>query len=394
MTLRRMLFWLHLTTGATVGLVIAFLAVTGCIMTFQAQVIDWAERDARISAPAQTACVAPSMVLKNAADSAHRSPTALVLYSDPHHPAEIFFGANSLLLADGCGGRIIGSGAGRLRGFFQSVRDLHRWVAWNGVRHENLRQVKDACVLAFLFLIVSGLVLWFPRKITWQHFRPALFLRGGLRGRAREWNWHSVFGFWMALPLAIIALTGIIMAYSWANALLYRAAGSPAPAERAESEPKHAKPVQPESYALLDAAIQKAMAQDGRWKSLSMRMPTEKDANVSFTLDEGDGSRPQQRAQLVVARKDARVIRWESFAANSRGRQWRLYARFLHTGEIFGIVGRSIAAIACLSALVLVWTEFSLALRRLFSARKRKVAVRGKAMPDKPAQTAEELIRV
>ena len=125
-----------------------------------------------------------------------------------------------------------------------------------------------------------------------------------------------------------------------------------------------------------------------------MRMPTEKDANVSFTLDEGDGSRPQQRAQLVVARKDARVIRWESFAANSRGRQWRLYARFLHTGEIFGIAGRSIAAIACLSAIVLVWTGFSLALRRLFSAKKRKAAARGKATPDSAAQVAEELIRV
>ncbi|QHN02572.1 PepSY domain-containing protein [Granulicella sp. WH15] len=375
MTLRRVLFWLHLATGVTVGLVVAFLAVTGSIMTFQQQMIAWAERDARIvtpSAPSQQGCVAPSVLLQNAAAFQQDAPTGLTLYADPHVPAEVTFGQSAVVLARGCDGKVIGPGANRLRKFFQGTRDLHRWIALNGVRHETLRAIKNAAVLAFLFLILSGLVLWFPRKITWKHLRPVVVLRGNLQGRAREWNWHNVFGFWMSVPLLVIVISGVIMAYPWANALLYRAAGDALPVERAQLEPRRPKPLSVDKFPVLDLAVQKAVSQDSKWQSLSMRLPSAKDPNVMFTLDEGDGGRPQQRAQLVIARKDGQVVRWEPFSANPRGRRWRLYARFLHTGEIFGVAGRFVALMAMVSALMLVWTGFALSLRRFASWRKRR----------------------
>ncbi len=377
MTLRRLIFWLHLVTGLTVGLIIASLAITGAIMTFQAQIIDWAERGSHITAPTSQTCVSPSTILTNAAHLQNSAPTGLTLYSDPHQPAEVVLGQDAVVLVNPCDGKVIGPGANRLRHFFQATRDLHRWVALRGVRHETLRQIKNAAVLGFLFLILSGLVIWFPRQLTWKHLRPAVLFRGGLHGRAREWNWHNVFGFWMSLPLALITLSGIIMAYPWANNLLYRAAGTPLPPDRAEMAPKRSKPLAADKFSTLDLAILKAIHQDSGWKSLSLRLPAGKDPNVTFTLDEGEGGRPQQRAQLVVARKDGQVIRWEPFSKNPRGRQWRLYARFLHTGELFGIPGRLVALSAMIGALMLVWTGCSLSLRRFASWRRRRYAHRG-----------------
>ena len=375
MTFRRLLFWLHLATGLTVGLVIVFLAITGAIMTFQPQIIAWAERSARVVSPVSHPCAEPSTVLKNAADFEHEVPTELTLFSDPHRPAEVAFGTRAYVLVNSCDGNVIGPG-NRLRNFFQQTRDLHRWIAFQGVRHETLRRIKNIAVLGFFCLIVSGLVIWFPRKLTWQHLRPAIFFRGSLLGRAREWNWHNVFGFWMSLPLAVIALSGIIMAYPWANALLYRAAGDTPPAARAELEPKRPKPLAVEKFPTLNAVIAQATIQDPKWKMLSMRLPADKDPNVLFTLDEGDGSRPQDRAQLVLTREKGQVVRWEPFSKNVRGRRWRLYARFLHTGEIFGAVGRSVALLAMLSLLMLVWTGFSLSVRRLAAWKTRKATHR------------------
>ena len=374
MTLRRLLFWVHLGIGVTIGLVIGFLAITGSILAFQPQIVAIAERGAQIASPVQGACVAPSDLLKNASEYRHGSATTLTLFSDAHRPAEVTFGADSVVLVNTCDGQIIGNGAGKLRGFFSGVRDLHRWVALNGVRHERLRSIKDACVVAFLFMILSGLVIWFPRKLTWQHLRPTVLFRRGLYGRAREWNWHNVFGFWMALPLAVIALSGTIMAYPWANALLYRVAGDDLPAGRAEAEPKRAKPLPSDRFSSLDVAIHAAVSQDAKWQSLEMRLPSEKDPNVAFRLEEGDGSNPRQRVQLVLARKDGHIVRVDTFSNNSPGRQWRLYARFVHTGEMFGLVGRVVALLACISAFMLVWTGFSLSLRRLASWRKRKAS--------------------
>jgi hypothetical protein len=56
----------------------------------------------------------------------------------------------------------------------------------------------------------------------------------------------------MALPLLCITLTGTIMAYSWATALLYRAAGSPAPPVKPETEPKQRKALSAGEYLSLD----------------------------------------------------------------------------------------------------------------------------------------------
>lgn len=395
MTLRRLLFWLHLAVGVTVGLVVAFLAVTGSILAFQPQIVAWAERDARIAAPQTQSCVAPSAVLGNAAAFERGQPTGFALYSDSHRPAEVAFRDGAVALVDGCSGRVIGRGANGLRGFFQATRELHQQAALSGVRHETLRAVKNAAVLGFLFLILSGLVLWVPRRLTWQHLRPVVFFRGNLKGRAREWSWHNVFGFWMALPLAAIVVSGIIMAYPWANALLFRAAGSTLPPprapERSEGDARRQKPTDAAQFVSLDAAIQAARAHDGEWKILTLRLPAAKDPNVTFTLDAGDGGRPQLRGQLVISRKDGQVVRWEPFAAGSRSRQWRAYVRFLHTGEIFGLVGRSVAVLASLSALMLVWTGFSLALRRLAAWRKNRSArgrELGRSVPQGEVQSA------
>lgn len=194
--------------------------------------------------------------------------------------------------------------------------------------------------------------------------------RRNLSGRAREWNLHNITGFWLALPLVVISATGSIMAYGWANGLLYRAAGTPLPKTPTERQVQHGSIP---DLTLLDPLIARAKLQDARWYSLSLRMPGEKDKNVTFSIDDGEGGRPQERAQLVLSFKGAKVVRWEPFSSQPRGRQWRLYARYVHTGELYGVIGQSIALIATLAALVLVWTGFSLALRRLTAWRKRRV---------------------
>jgi uncharacterized iron-regulated membrane protein len=52
------------------------------------------------------------------------------------------------------------------------------------------------------------------------------------------------------------------------------------------------------------------------------------------------------------------------FAHQNLGRRLRMYARFLHTGELFGVIGQTIAVLSTLCAILLVWTGFALAWRR------------------------------
>ena len=51
------------------------------------------------------------------------------------------------------------------------------------------------------------------------------------------------------------------------------------------------------------------------------------------------------------------------------GRRLRMYARFLHTGELFGLIGQTVAALCALATIILIWTGFALAWRRFFPKR-------------------------
>ena len=85
---------------------------------------------------------------------------------------------------------------------------------------------------------------------------------------------------------------------------------------------------------------------------------------MTFTIDAGDGGQPQRRSTLALDPASARIVKVETFASASAGRRLRTWSRFVHTGEYYGVVGQTIAGIASLAGVMLVWTGIALALRR------------------------------
>ena len=372
---------MHLVVGAVVGIAVAWLAVTGSILALQPQIVRFAERSMRPSIVSPgTACVAPSELLRQAQLHSGVTPSALQVFADPGIPALVTLATpDQVLLSDACTGRILGPGATRLRVFFASVRDLHRWMALKRGDHDTLRSIKNAANFGFLLLMISGIVLWVPRQWRRANLQTALTLRARLRGRAREWNLHTVLGFWFTIPLLCISLSGSIMSYSWANALLYRVSGTPLPS--AGGPERGGKGVAAD-LTRIDPLVAAAKLRDPRWRTLSFRLPSEKDKVLSITLDHGVGNQPQERGQLTLNLKsgsevrEVQEVRWEPFDSLPRGRRWRMYVRFLHTGEVFGLPGQLIALCSVLVAFTLVWTGFSLVIRRFSAWRHRKSRAR------------------
>lgn len=229
LTARRTLFWLHLTAGGIAGTVIFFLAVTGSCLTFQRQMIAWANRAQHVTVSSTQQPL--SALLESAQHYAHAPATAIAIHSDPTAPVEVTIRREQarVLLLNPYSAAVLGESAPRTRAFYAEVTSLHRWFGMQGANRTTARAIKGAFTLAMLFLVCSGIILWMPRKWTRQHIRKSLFFRSNLQGRARDWNWHNVIGIWLTAPLLVISLTGTIMAYPWANDLLYRLTGNPPP---------------------------------------------------------------------------------------------------------------------------------------------------------------------
>jgi len=381
MSWRKTVFWIHLATGCLAGVIVLIMSVTGVFLTYERQITSWADRDFRSTPPVAGAARLPIEAMMEKVTAQNGAlPSAIALRSNPAAPAEVSFGREHVYLVDVYSGNVLGEGSRGVRSFFRNVENWHRGLGASNEHRAVGRAATGACNFGFLFLVVSGPFLWIPRRWSWQNVKAIALFRGGLSGRARDFNWHNVIGIWCAIPLFAIVLSGAVMSYPWANNLLYRLTGNEAPAQgngpRAEGgvrqgqRPRRGDEAAP-NLAGLNLLWARAEQQVPGWRTLTLRLPPRGRGPMIFTIDTGNGGRPDQRSQLTLDGRTAEVVRWEPFSSYNAGRRLRSWFRFLHTGEAGGIAGQTVAGIATSGAAMLVWTGVWLAFRRLSRWRKR-----------------------
>lgn len=265
---RRALFWCHFSIGLVIGLVVAFLAITGSIMSFQDRVIAFAERHVRVQPAGDTPCLSAEAGLQAVIAQTAQAPATVQVFADRTRPSVMVLPNSGTYLVDLCAGRVLSPGS-RWRKFFEDDENLHRWLALSRGKHETLRALKNAAVVGFLFLVLSGLVLWVPRQWRATNLRAALTFRRALKGKAQLWSLHQVSGFWFALPLLCIVTTGLMMAFPWTMHVALRMVRSDEPVP----EKSHAVRNPVSSFAGIDALLQRAAAKDPQWKSISFAVP-------------------------------------------------------------------------------------------------------------------------
>jgi uncharacterized iron-regulated membrane protein len=395
---RTLFFWLHLTTGLVIGLIVLVMSVTGALLAFEKQLAWRADTaDLQVAGDASTPRLSIDELLARVrATGLVAEPSAIAVRRDPAAPVALTAGAGTVAYADPYTGRLLGGGNTAVRAFFRGVTDWHRWLAASADLRSTGRAVTGAANLAFLFLVLSGAYLWIPRTWVWRQLRQIVWFRRGLPGKARDFNWHNTIGVWSALPLALIVASGVVISYPWASNLVYLAAGEapPAPPQRAERGPRREGPGEGErregqaregqrregasregererrASPALDAAWHAAEAQRAGWRTITLRVPASDRAPLAFTIDEGGPGQPQYRGTLTVDRATGAAT-WEGFDQLSRGRRLRSLLRFAHTGEVLGAAGQAVAGLVSLGAAVLVYTGVALSLRRFLAWRGR-----------------------
>jgi uncharacterized iron-regulated membrane protein len=379
MRLRSVFFWLHLTAGAVAGVVILTMSVTGVLLVFEKPVTAWANRG-YVSTPAapDAARLSVEVLLRHLGEAQPKAvPSVVTMRADPKAPAAIGLGRDGTVFFDVYSGRALGGGSPEVRAFFRAVTDVHRWLAMDGEARATGRAITGACTVAFLFLVMSGFYMWWPRNWTWPAVRAVTFFQRGLGGRPRDFNWHNVIGLWSALPLFFVALTGITISYPSVYRLL-GPAGNEAPRGRGEGA---GRPPAERSWKGLDEAWARAEQQVPGWKSVSLRLPASGEAPLAFTIDRGNGARPDLRSQLTLDRKTGAVVRYEPYASQNLDRQVRAWSRWVHTGEAGGLVGQAVAGVASAGGGVLVWTGLALAWRRFRAWRARRAQSPARGAP-------------
>lgn len=375
MKIRKILFWSHLVAGVAAGLIVLSLSASGVLLMYERQILSLVEsRHDRPGTDGSEPLTVDELVL--AAEEAVGPGVSLVMRNAPGATVTLRRGRSHEGVMDAHTGALMQSSESATRGFFRWLTQFHRWFALEGDSRDTARAIINAASLLFLFMVLTGAYLWLPKVWKWRFFKKhLLFGRNPPSSRARDYNWHHVFGVWAALPLVIIIATGAVFYYSWANEWVYAAFGEQAPESRRGQGPTFSLEVEPERTITLQAAFDVARAFDEDWRTIQV---TPDFPVAEFEVDTGTGGQPTRQVNLYISLADGSILEAVRFEDQSPGRRTRRFIRYLHTGEALGLPGQTLFGLASLAACFLVYTGLALAYRRLLQPlfRRRRTGAR------------------
>lgn len=359
--IRKTFFWTHLVVGLVAGFVVFTLCLTGALITFDKQIVNWAERDVRALPPSGAAVrVAPSVLIANAAQLNGSRITNVEWFADPKMPVRVYFEDRSLALFNSWTGEPLGHGAVALRNFFRISTQVHVNLA---LLHTGNWMV-DAANVGFVFLVLSGLWIWWPRHWRWKALRSSLAIRFDVGGKARDWNWHNALGFWFLLPLLIMAVSGLVLSFKPVDLWWRDFAGRHFLAEVKPPAPAPAAKSTASDWNGVMGLVQQQYP-DWRWMMSNPASPKNRDV-MNFLVGTGSLGQRSRASTITVDLTKNTIVKTTAWENNDTGTRARAIARFGHTGEIVGWWGQALAFVGCLAGLVLVYTGFALSWRRFF----------------------------
>src|SRR5688500_6251192 len=171
MSARKLVFWLHLIAGVSAGLVIFIMSVTGVLLMYERQITAWADENTVTPPPDQPARMPMETMLRRLREVETNAPTAITISSDPTAATAFSFGREKTLYANPYTRDVLGEGCKTAHAFFQTMIEWHRWLGMAGDNRAIGKAITGACNLGFLFLVMSGFYLWWPRNWNWRSVR-------------------------------------------------------------------------------------------------------------------------------------------------------------------------------------------------------------------------------
>lgn len=208
---------LHLWLGLTSGLVVFIVAVTGCIFVFHDELRDLTQ-DWRNIEPREQSFVPPSVLQQQVKDHFPGADVSMVVYQGRERPAHITTSIEGILhniYFNPYSGEITHI-QNTERDFFLIIEDLHMHLL---LPEEIGKQVVGISTLIFIVMLITGIILWWPRKR--KNLRKHLSIKWKARWRRINYDWHRTTGLYVSLLALMLAITGLSFSYEWMHSSFY-----------------------------------------------------------------------------------------------------------------------------------------------------------------------------
>ena len=225
MKYRKIILAIHKYLGLVTGIVVFIISITGCCWAFRAE-IESLYGDYKKVASQNEAFVTPTIVKKIGKNVFPDNTIHGVVYKKPDDAIEIIFYDKTpeffqSIFINPYSGDIIQID-NHLTGFFAFILKGHTRI-W--LPKEVGEQVVGISVLIFIFIIISGFILWIPKNIKSIKQRLKFDWKSTTRWRRKNFDLHTVIGFYICSFALILAFTGAFLSFDWLKYVVYISSG-------------------------------------------------------------------------------------------------------------------------------------------------------------------------
>ncbi len=353
MTFRKAIGKLHLWLGLASGLIVLIVSLSGAVFVFQDEIRDLTQPWRKIEVQARP-MLPPSVLQATAAQAKPGFTASWTTYNGPDRSTAVYLSKGEEVyyaFLDPYTGRLL-KVQNLKTDFFTIVQYLHMYLLLPPAIG---KWVVDIAVVTFVVMLISGIVLWWPRNKAARKQRFSV--KWDASPKRRTYDLHNVLGFYASALALVLALTGLCISYEW----LMEGVGALANGGRSiaaeNAEPKvdtllTARPNRP----VVDIAYAHLRQQSPQAEMLLIG-PVSKAAPVWCTAY-AKSLHYYHRDEYRFHPRTGQVLLNQPHASKSTGKKLADMNYDLHTGLILGFGGKVIAFVVSLTAASLPVTGF------------------------------------
>ncbi|MFH6943671.1 PepSY-associated TM helix domain-containing protein [Flavobacterium sp. FlaQc-50] len=365
--------WLHLWLGLASGIIVFIMGITGCILVFEEEIRQFTSPWLYVEAQESEQLLPPSKVYSIVQKAVPEKEIHGLWYNGLDKSIKVDIESDSLLYVNPYNGKI--TGIVHHEDFFHFVDEGHRNL-W--LEREIGAQITAWATFIFFFLLISGLILWLPKKWNKTTVNNSFKIKWDAKLKRLNYDLHNVMGFYVIVLAVLISFTGMLMSFHWLRESTYWISGG-----WADVKDKKEQPVPIKKDTLSGQQMTKLAAADFIWKKVRTEIAKEnKEAVIIHFPDDPkedfyactDMHKGIWRDLYFDSKTLELLPKSEKYISNERFSDWLMRSNYsLHIGAIGGLSTKIIYFIGSLICASLPITGFY-----IWWGRKKKKPVASK----------------
>jgi uncharacterized iron-regulated membrane protein len=337
LSFKKLIGQLHLWLGLASGLVVFVVAVTGAIWAFESEISDIIY-DYRTVKVEQKPLLSPSILKQSAAKYFTGKTIQSIDYQGNNRSAMLrHFGETdgkeerTVVYLNPYTSQVLHVQTDH--SFFDIIIELHVNLMLGDVG----KRIVDFSTLFFLILLITGIVLWFPKNKAAAKQRYKFDWKSSTKWKRKNYDLHNVLGFYASWVAIFIAITGLAWGFEWVNKSIYYTATLGAE-YKDYLEPKSLSNANQATLVNLeDRIFEQSIKRYGKpFETLSMYQSEE--TNGIYSVYINDSKKTYYDADsYFFDKRTGQFITEEVFAKMNNGQKVRSMYYDIHIGKILGL---------------------------------------------------------